>query len=201
MPAGGLADKFPWIIAGLAVLALIATVIVVLTKRPTAVAGAGAAATGAGEVPAGEQATTDLSSMTPREAADRLYERVARAAAAGDSGQVTFFGPMALQAYGNVSPLDADARLHIGLIDLNLNNPAGALAQADTIAKTEPTHLFIFVLRAQAATQRSDAAAARRAYQGFTRNYDAEMRKNLPEYQEHKALIDEVRSAAGSAGS
>lgn len=190
-----MADKFPWIIAGLAVVALLATIIVVVTKKPSQPTGTENSA-----IPADERATTDISQMTPRQAADRLYERVARAAAAGDSGQVTFFGPMTLQAYGNVTPLDPDARLHIGLVDLYLGNPAGALAQADTIAKSSPTHLFVSTLRAEAAAQRSDAAGQRRAYQQFLRNYDSEIAKNLPEYQEHKALLDELHSAAQNPG-
>ncbi len=194
--ASGMADKFPWIIAGLAVVALVVTVIVVVTKKPSQPTGTENSAIGSNP----ERATTDISNMSPREAADRLYERVARAAAAGDSGQITFFGPMTIQAYGNVTPLDADARLHIGLVELYLNNAAGALAQADTIAKNSPTHLFASTLKAEAAAQRSDAAAARRAYQQFLRNYDSEIAKNLPEYQEHKALLDEMHTAAQNPG-
>ena len=70
----GLGDKFPWIIAGISILALLATVIVVVTRKGSAGGDAAAAASGVGG-----QATTDLSAMTPREAADRLYERTARA--------------------------------------------------------------------------------------------------------------------------
>ena len=197
LPATGFAGKFPWIIAGLAVLALITTVIVVVTKRPGAGAGSTAASDGSFDPNRG---TTDLSAMTPRQAADRLYERTARAASAGDSGQVTFFGPMTLQAYGNATPLDADSRLHMGLVQLYLNNPAGAVAEADTIARTAPTHLFVFALRAEAATRRADAAAMRQAYQAFTRNYDAELAKNLQEYQDHRQLLDQIRAAAGGSG-
>ncbi len=192
---GGVAEKFPWIIAGLAVVALLATIIVVVTKKPSQPTGTENSA-----VSNPDQATTDLSQMSPREAADRLYERVARAAAAGDSGQITFFGPMTLQAYGNVTPLDPDARLHIGLVDLYLNNPPAALAQADTIAKNSPTHLFASVLRVEAAKQRGDAAAERRANQAFLRNYDTEIAKNLTEYQEHKLLLDEIHAGAQNPG-
>jgi hypothetical protein len=196
LTASGIGEKFPWIIAGLAVLALLATIIVVVTRRDPAQPAANADATFDPN-----RGTTDLTSMTPREAADRLYERTARAAASGDTGQVAFFGPMTLQAYANVTPLDADARLHLGLVQLNLGNPAAAVAQADTIARSSATHLFVFALRAQAATQRADAAAARTAYQAFLRNYDSEIQKNLPEYQQHQALLDEMRAAAQSGGS
>lgn len=191
---GGLSSKFPWIIAGLAALALLVTVIALVTKGGGG--GAEPAANPAGMPFDPNRGTTDLTNMSPREAADRLYDRTARAASAGDTGQVQFFGPMTIQAYQNVTPLDADARLHIGLVHLNLGQPDSALMQADSIARTNPTHLFASALRAQAATQRADAAAGRRAYQEFLRNYDSEIAKNLPEYQQHTAMLDEVRAAA-----
>ena len=119
--------------------------------------------------------TTDLSQMTPREQADRLYDRVARASESGDSQQVQFFGPMALQAYTMLSGTpDADARLHIGLIQLALNDPAGASAQGDTILRASRTHLYGFLLRARAGDVQGNAPAARQAYQSFVSNYDAE---------------------------
>lgn len=192
VPSRGLGEKYPWIIAGLAVVALVVTIIVVVTKRPAPVTAAAPFDPNRG--------TTDISAMSPREAADRLYERTARAAAAGDSSQVQFFGPMTIQAYGNVTPLDADARLHIGLVHLNLGQPDGALAQADTIARASRTHLFAAALRAQAAAQRGDAALARRAYQEFLRNEASERARNLPEYQQHTALLDEVHTAAQAGG-
>lgn len=186
-------DRFPWIIAGLAVLALVATVIVVITRRPAPAADAAAFDPNRG--------TTDITNMSPREAADRLFNRVMTADAAGDTSQVQFFGPMTVQAYSSVTPLDPDARLHIGLVHLKLGNAAGAAAQADTVARSAPTHLFVFALRAEAARLRADPAATRQAYQGFTRNYDAEMRKNLQEYQDHRDLLAGVRTAAQGDGS
>lgn len=191
--ARGLGDKFPWIIAGLAVLALVAVIIVLIAKKD----GPGAEqATADGQFDP-NRGTTDITNMSAREAADRLFDRTARAASAGDSQQVQFFGPMTIQAYGNVTPLDADARLHMGLVYLNLGHTDSALAQADSIARGSRTHLFGPALRAQAATQAGNAAAARRAYQDFQRNYDAEIAKNLPEYQQHMQLLNEVRGAAG----
>ena len=191
-PARGLGDKFPWIIAGLAVLALVATIIVVITKRQAPAADSAAFDPNRG--------TTDITTMSPRDAADRLFDRTARAAAAGDSQQVLFFGPMTIQAYGNVTPLDPDARLHIGLVQLNIGNTAGAVAQADSITRESRTHLFAFALRAQSANQRGDAAAARRAYADYLRNEAAERAKNLPEYQQHVGLLDEIKAAAQGGG-
>jgi len=193
-PAAGMAGKMPWIIAAVAVLALMAVVIVVVSRRPSA---GGAVAAGNGGAPFNpSQATTDISQMTPRQAADRLFDRVMRASSSGDSQQVQFFGPMTIQAYGSVTPLDADARLHLGLVELALGNAGGAAAQADTIARTSRTHLFALALRAQAAERQGNAAAARTAYKAFLDNYDRERAKDLQEYREHDSYLADVRSTA-----
>lgn len=193
-PATGMAGKMPWIIAAVAVFALIAVVIVVVSRRPAA---GGAAAGGNGGAPFNpSSATTDISQMTPRQAADRLFDRVMRASSSGDSQQVQFFGPMTIQAYSSVSPLDADARLHLGLVELALGNAGGAAAEADTIAQGSRTHLFALSLKAQAAERGGNQAAARTAYRAFLDNYDRERAKDLPEYREHEAYLADVKSTA-----
>lgn len=191
-PASGLTDRMPWIIAGVAVLALLAVVIVVVGKRD------GAPATQAGaQMPFDpNRGTTDITNMSPREAADRLFNRVMTAAEAGDTGQVAFFGPMTIQAYGNATPLDIDARLHIGMIQLLLGNPAGARAEADTIAQTSRTHLFGLILRARAAEAEGNAAAARQAYTQMLDNWEAERARQLGEYGQHEAVLSQARGAA-----
>jgi hypothetical protein len=193
-PAAGMGAKLPWIIAAVAAFALIAVVIVVVSRRPAA---GGASAAGTGTAPFNPSAaTTDISQMTPRQAADRLFDRVMRASSSGDSQQVQFFGPMTLQAYTSVTPLDADARLHLGLVDLALGNGGGAAAEADTIARESRTHLFALALRAQAAERQGNQAAARTAYKAFLDNYDRERAKNLPEYREHETFLTDLRSTA-----
>jgi len=54
----------------------------------------------------------DLASMSPREAADRLFNRVMTASENGDSAEALRFAPMALQAYNDLGTLDNDARYH-----------------------------------------------------------------------------------------
>lgn len=192
-PAGS-SERMPWIIAGIAALALVATIVVVVGRKAPATAGASAD----GAVPFDSaRGTTGLSQMTPREQADRLYDRVARASESGDSQQVRFFGPMALQAYTMLGGTpDADARLHIGLIQLALDDPAGAAAQADTILRGSRTHLYGFLLKARAGDVQGNAPAARQAYQSFVSNYDAERAKSLPEYGQHAAMLDQTRTEA-----
>jgi hypothetical protein len=195
----------PWFIAGVAVIA-IQTLALILALRPPAGPLAAnepdqrAAAAGAPGAPfasgGGTRATTDISGLTARQAADRLYDRIARASEANDSAQVQFFGPMALQAYANVAPLDIDARLHVGMIDIALGNLDAAAAQADSIVRTSRTHLFGPLLKARVAELRGNSGAARAAYQAFLANYDAERRKNLPEYEQHASVLADTRTAA-----
>lgn len=198
-----------WFLAGTLVLALHAAAIILAVRGGTGGGGGGGSGdvTGGGPVggpPAGAGAsgTTDISNMTPREAADRLYDRVARASEAGDTAQVAFFAPMTVQAYGNVSPLDIDARLHIGLVQVEIREFAASLAQADTIVRESRTHLFGPLLRARVAQRRADQAAARTAWRAFLQNYDTELAKNLPEYQQHGTMLSQARTEAqGAAGS
>ncbi len=190
--ATGQAAMLPWIVAGVAVVALLATLIVVVTRRPAGVDTAAAAAPFA----PGQRATTDISNMTPREQADRLFNRVMQASTNGDTAQVQFFGPMTINAYGMMDSLDPDARLHLGMVQLVLGNTAAVLAQADSIARGARTHLFGSLLRARAAEARADAALARQAYREFLANWDAERARNLPEYQQHDADLQQLRTAA-----
>lgn len=201
-PAGRNA-VLPWFIAGCFVIALQTVVIVVSLHRagdavPDAVASANSAAPVASRG-AAPGAAPDISSLTPREAADRLYERIARAAESGDTGQVQFFSPMAENAYANAAPLDADGHLHLGLIYLANGNSAGAMAEGDSISRAFGTHLFGPLLKARGAEAAGNRAAAREAYRAFLANYDAEKRKNLPEYAQHDALLTETRTAAQRA--
>ena len=194
------AQRSAWIVAGISLVALIVTVVVVVARRAPTTGPAADAGTGVGS-----EATTDLSQMSPAEQASRLFDRVMRAEEAGDTAQVSFFGPMAIQAYQMLGAnLNADMRLHVGLLDLAVHDPAGASAQADTILQGSRTHLYGLLLRARIAEATGDTAAGRRALQAFAAAYDAERAKNLPEYAEHDQLLSETRdlatrSAAGTA--
>ncbi len=188
-----------WIVAGVCLVALLVTVIVVATRKSATPA---AAATPAGAPGAGEPATTDLSTMPPAEQASRLFDRVMRAEEGGDTAQVAFFAPMAIQAYQMLGAnLDPDQRLHVGLLDLAVRDPAGATAQADTILRANRTHLYGLLLRARVAQAKGDAAGERRALQAFAAAYAGERAKNLPEYTEHDQLLVQTRDlATRSAG-
>jgi Flp pilus assembly protein TadD len=134
--------------------------------------------------------------MSPEERANRLFNRVMTLAEAGKTDSVRFFLPMALGAYNLLSPLDADARYHIGLLQLAGGDEQAALAQADTIQRSIPTHLFIYVLRAHAYQQGGNTAQERRAYADFLRAEPAETAKNRPEYTDHAEVLRRFKAEA-----
>lgn len=185
----------PWIVAGVAV-ALLVVVFVARSGGPPAV---GSAAAPAGAPAMGGAATTDLTQMSPREQADRLFNRVMTASENGNAQEVTFFAPMALQAYGMLGKLDPDARYHVGLIEAATGNEAGAAAQADTLDKESPRHLFAPLLRWEAANKRTDTAAMRRTYRQFLDNYDKEIASGKVEYTDHKTRLEAFREEARGA--
>jgi tetratricopeptide (TPR) repeat protein len=139
--------------------------------------------------------------MSPEERANRLFNRVMMLAEAGKGDSVRFFLPMALGAYSQMSPLDADARYHIGLLQLAGGDVEAALAQADTIQRSIPTHLFIYVLRAHAYQQQGNTQQERRAYADFLRNEPAEKAKNRPEYTDHAEALASFKAEASRVAS
>ncbi|HEX9282879.1 MAG TPA: hypothetical protein VF882_03760 [Gemmatimonadales bacterium] len=140
--------------------------------------------------------------MSPEERATRLYNRVMTLHSQGKADSAEFFLPMALQAYAMLPALDVDARYHLGVLDLTGGNYAAALAQADSIRRAVPTHLFGFMLRARALELERDSAGARRAYRDFLTNEAAERGRTRPEYSEHAQNLDAFheQATAGAAG-
>lgn len=118
------------------------------------------------------------------------------AADQGDSVQIERFLPMALGAYTQLDSVDVDARYHAAILHLQGRDAPGALALADTILASVPTHLFGFVVRAEAARLQNDSAVLNRARRDFMAHYQAEMGANRVEYREHEPAIEEFRKEA-----
>ena len=168
----------PWGLAGAALGALVTVLAMRINGGPGAEPGA----------PTPVRAP-DISQMSPEEQANRLFDRVMILAEGGKQDSARFFLPMAISAYGMLPALDADTRYHVGLLQLVGGDVAAALAQADTIQKTTPRHLFGYVLRAHAYQQQGNTQAERRAYADFIRNEAAELARNRPEYTDHKPAL------------
>ncbi len=148
--------------------------------------------------PASMPSTVDLSTMTPRQAADRLFNRVMGASERGDTEEVARFAPMAVAAYQRVSNLDSDAHYHLGLLYLQLDELDQVREQIAILKQTAPRHLLALVLEHDVALRAGDAAAAARATVEFTAAYGEEMAAARPEYEAHQLAIDRFR-AAGAA--
>ncbi len=186
------AIPLPWIVAGVAGFVTLVLLLVLLRRpaMPPAAASLGTAAVSGGAPP-------DLSTMTPLEQFDRLFDRVMRASEQGDTTTVASFMPMALQAYQQLGTADADARYHAGLLQLRAGNEAGALALADTILASAPNHLFALALRVAVEDGRGGAGAPS-ALAAFAEAYTREMVSPKPEYAGHQTLLDEMKDRAAS---
>lgn len=138
----------------------------------------------------------DLSSMAPREAADRLFNRVMAASERGDREEAMRFVPMALQAYNGLGALDNDAHYHVALIHLTAGDTAKARAQIASLRKSVPGHLLASMLEYQIAERAGNEGAALRAYKAFLAAYDTEIAAARTEYQDHQSAIDRFRQAA-----
>jgi hypothetical protein len=141
----------------------------------------------------------DLSTMTPRERFDRLYNRIMRASESGDQQTVTTFTPMALQAYEQLDSVDADARFHLATLKLHTGDVAGASAIADTLLRENPDHLFGYVIRGTVARWEKDDKGMAKAYADFLARYDKEIAANRVEYTDHKRMLDDFYQSATAA--
>ena len=189
------AISLPWAITGASLLGLLVVLITVLAQRERVARGTPSVSTAAPFAGAGGS-PPDISSMTPRERFDRLYNRVMAAAESGDQATVSQFTPMAIQAYGMLDQVDADARFHLALLSLHTGDPAAVEALADTILQESPGHLFAYMIRGAQARFANDQVALKQAYADFLGHYDAEMATNRPEYADHKRSVDDFRKAA-----
>lgn len=194
--AGDMSRNLPWFVAGAAVLGLVAVALIPqLTsdgEEPLVVSSPPAAAPATG----GDPSAIDLSSMTPREAADRLFNRVMQSVSAGDTAQARSFAPMAISAYGMVTDLDLDGLYHVALIQLVNGQPAEALATSNTILESAPQHLFGLFTAAEAQQALGNQEAAEELYRRFLAAYDTEIGTNRPEYSDHAAVLPGMRQQA-----
>ena len=141
----------------------------------------------------------DLSAMTPRERADRLFNRVMSYQERGVTDSVQFFADMGVRAFQMLPSLDNDARYDIGRLAEAAGNAPLAKAQSDTILQTSPTHLLGLILGARAARLTNDRTAARTFDRRLVAAEAVERRKALPEYERHAADIDEALRIARQA--
>lgn len=198
----------PWRgIAATAVLAIVVIAVVVAYRSGNATpsvsttqvaaapfagsAGSAMAAGGAESGPPNMAGASGINPLAggPREAADKLFNRIMGSAESGDTSGARFFVPMALEAYQMAAPLDDDGLYHVALIQLVAGEPDSARATAQQILAKVPHHLLALAVAAQADADEGKTSAARTLYQQFLDNYAAESKKTLPEYKEHAKIL------------
>ena len=87
------------------------------------------------------------------------------------------------------------------MLRLTGGDAPGAQAEADSIGRLAATHLFGFVLRAQALELQHDSRRAQQAYRDFLKNEAAERVRGLPEYTDHAQNLDSFHARAVEATS
>lgn len=196
---GAGSERGIWIAAWGTVALFIGLIVYFVNQRSTQAVGpdmanagnAGAAgAAGAGARPG---APPDISQMTPRERFLRLHDRVMGAAESGDTATASRFAPMAIAAYGMLDSVDIDARYHAGALYIKSGALPAALALADTIQAEAKENLLGDLLRLEVARARKDRSGESRARKAFLDHYDAQFALRRPEYEEHKAMLANLR--------
>ena len=134
--------------------------------------------------------------MTPRQAADRLFNRIMAASERGDTEEALRFVPMALQAYDRLETLDNDARYHVALIHMTVGDIESTRVHLDKLRQSAPDHLLGIMLEYQMAARSGNQDSAVRAYKAFLAAYNAEIAAGRAEYQDHQSGIKNFHKAA-----
>lgn len=144
----------------------------------------------------------ELAAMSPREAADRLFDRAMRTLEGGDAERGAFFARMGLQAYGRVpaGERDADTRFHVGLLHLALGGTEAARRESEAILAETPDHLLGLLLGARVAEAAGEREEARRLRERLRAVFPAQMATGRPEYEAHRAMLEETAVSADDAG-
>jgi hypothetical protein len=147
-----------------------------------------------------EPAGVDLSSMTPRQAADRLFGRVLENMAQGDTAEAGAFLPMAIAAYERVPAGERDPmyRYRVGVLHQFAGRPSDTHAQADTILASYPQHLLGLFMAGESAQVLGDEGAAEEYYRRFLDAFREEIDSPRPEYRAHVEGLAAMRQHADS---
>lgn len=138
----------------------------------------------------------DISSMTPSQRAERLYDRIMTESEAGRTQNVRTFMPMAIAAYDMLGTLTTDQRYDLARLGEVSGDTALARAQVDTLLAARPTHLLALGLGARLARDAGDVARARTLDARLLAAEPAEQKAALPEYLLHRNDVAAMVAAA-----
>jgi hypothetical protein len=195
---GGRSNRVPWIVTGVALVAVIALVLFQASRAATEAApGAGGPmsggaplTTGAPFAGGGMPSTADIAKMSPQEQADRLFNRVMRDASEGKSDSVAMFAPMAIQALEMLAPLNVHQHYDIGLVASVSGDLKRAKIEADSILRTNPRDLLGLALAIRVAEASQNSAARADFEKRLVAAEPAERKTAREEYLAHGGDID-----------
>jgi len=141
----------------------------------------------------------DISTMSAREGFDRLFNRVMVAAEQGDTAAVARFAAHALGAYAQLDSVDLDARYHAAALHTQIGQYTEALALADSMVAQVPNHLLAWVIRGSVAEARADQAGLAEARRAFLAAWQADPKRDRPEYLDHQKALEDFRTSAGTS--
>jgi tetratricopeptide (TPR) repeat protein len=133
---------------------------------------------------------------TPREQADRLFDRIMTERETGDTAKARFFLPMGIAAYEQAGDLEADGLYHLALLQSSAGRTADAVATAKRILASSPDHLLALGAAAEASEEAGDVAAARGYYEHFLKVYPREKTRTTAEYIDHAKVLPRYEEAA-----
>ena len=183
-------QNLAWWIAGAAMFVMIFFIGLQMVRPAGPVAPAGGAPAGGGGAPVATGGVApDISSMSPIEAADRLFNRVMQSVSQGDSAQAQGFLPMAIAAYQRARPLTLDGLFHLSMLNRTAMNLEAALDNALEIIEQDPNHLLGLAAAAEAAIELGELDEAEVHYRRIFEVYDDERNRALEEYEMHSAIV------------
>ena len=198
--ARGEADpsRVPWIVTGVALVAVIALVLFQASRAATdAAPGDGGPQAQAPRsrapprLPAAEcPSQIDISTMSPQEQADRLFNRVMSYASEGKGDSAAIFAPMAIQSLEMLAPLNAHQHYDLGLVAAVTGDLVRAKSEADAILKKNPNDLLGLTLAIRVAEASQNSAARARYEKRLIAAEPAERKSARDEYTAHGADID-----------
>jgi hypothetical protein len=181
----------PWAVSGVLLVALLVVAgMTVFSGGPSGTAQQ--PPTGA----LGPAPNVDLASMTPDEAAARLFNRVAAGLEARDTVEVENFLTMAIDAHELARPLDDGQLFRLSFLYRVAGEASTALAAAREGLERTPDHLLLLSSAAEAALDMEDRELAASYYQHLLDVWDAEDANPRQDYLEHPRLLPVIRQEA-----
>jgi len=207
--------RLPWVLSGLA-LAAFSVMIALLVQRGSVprtgdmtltggISGPGSAAPSGSAESSSMPSMEELAAMTPRQAADRLYDRAMseheRAMnEGGDLQQAGFFIDMGLQAYAAIptADVDHDVNFHIGMLQFLMGDSVAARGSVEAILDVDGNHILGLILAGRVAGYAGDSeAAATFREQVRTVVDEAGGIPDRAEYQAHRPMIERALEGGG----